>query len=147
MSSFTSPLDVREADDGNHWKLLTEFDYERGLLGSGDIIRVPAGFITDFASVPKILWNILPPIGLAGKAAVIHDWLYAGQQFSRAETDGIYLEAMAALGVGWAQRYAMYAGVRLGGWVAWKEHQKRGDPDKIKAGALPEFPEVKFSIG
>lgn len=145
MSSFTTPLDVREADDGDHWKLLSEFDYERGRLGSGDIIRVPVGFITDFASVPRILWNILPPIGLAGKAAVIHDWLYSGQPFSRAACDGIYLEAMKALGVGWAVRYSMYAGVRAGGWAAWREHQKRGDPATIAAGGLPKFPGPIFA--
>jgi len=40
---------------------------------------VPAGYRTDFASIPRPipwpLWPLLPPVGRSGKAAVIHDWL------------------------------------------------------------------------
>ena len=31
--------------------------------GQVDRFRVPAGFVTDLASVPRILWSILPPFG------------------------------------------------------------------------------------
>ena len=29
----------------------------------GGVLTVPAGFPTDFASIPRGLWNVLPPIG------------------------------------------------------------------------------------
>lgn len=38
-------------------------------------ITVPAGFSTDFASVPKLAQAIYPPMGYYGNAAVLHDWL------------------------------------------------------------------------
>lgn len=31
--------------------------------GAGRIIEVPAGFETDFASVPRLFWRVVPPWG------------------------------------------------------------------------------------
>jgi len=39
------------------------------------LITVPAGYRTDFASIPRLVWPLLPPVGRGGKAAIIHDWL------------------------------------------------------------------------
>lgn len=130
MSSFTTPLDLRSNDDGCTFTLLTEFDYEMGELGSGRFIRVPAGFKTDFASVPQIFWNILPPWGTYGKAAVLHDWNYKKQEFGRAFCDAVLLESMEALGVVWWKRFLIYRGVRLGGWAAWNQHAKENENGK-----------------
>ena len=38
-------------------------------------VTVPAGFITDGASVPRLLWWLFPPVGRYFLAAVVHDWL------------------------------------------------------------------------
>lgn len=100
------------------------FTYDIGKLG-GETIEVPAKFTTDFASVPRIFWNILPPWGKYGKAAVLHDWLYHKQTYTRARTDKIFLEAMKVLGVPWHRRSTIYWGVRVGGWVAWNQHKKK----------------------
>lgn len=127
MSSFTTPLDLRANDDGRTFTLLTEFDYEIGELGSNRIIRVPSGFVTDFASVPQIFWNILPPWGQYGKAAVLHDWNYTRQEFSRVFCDDLLMESMTALGVSWWKRFLIYNGVRLGGWVTWDEHREQNN--------------------
>ncbi|MBK5931416.1 hypothetical protein CCR82_13035 [Halochromatium salexigens] len=35
-----------------------------------------------FASIPRLLWPLLPPVGRSGKAAVIHDWLCDEQPHS-----------------------------------------------------------------
>jgi hypothetical protein len=69
--SFHTPLDLEVADDGRQYRLLTAFQYDSSLT----TITVPAGFVTDFASVPKLFWNLLPPTGRYGKAAVVHDVL------------------------------------------------------------------------
>lgn len=37
-------------------------------------LRVPAGFISDGASVPRPLWWFLDPAGEAFEAAVVHDY-------------------------------------------------------------------------
>lgn len=130
MSSFTSPLDIRANDDGKTFTLLSPFTYEIGALGSGRIISVPAGFTTDFASVPQIFWNILPPWGAYGKPAVLHDWNYKHQEFSRYFCDAILAESMEAVGVPWWKRKLVYFGVRSGGWVAWNGHKRRNSQEK-----------------
>lgn len=38
-------------------------------------VVVPAGFVTDGASVPRPLWPLFPPTGRYFAAAVVHDWL------------------------------------------------------------------------
>ena len=38
-------------------------------------ITVPSGFITDLASTPRILWNVIAPFDVA-RAAIVHDLLY-----------------------------------------------------------------------
>lgn len=41
------------------------------------MVLVPAGFRTDLASTPKILWSIYPASGRYSYAAVVHDYLYS----------------------------------------------------------------------
>jgi len=37
---------------------------------------IPQGFVTDGASVPRILWNLMPPLGPLRYAAFFHDFGY-----------------------------------------------------------------------
>jgi len=90
----------------------------------GIMIGIPVGCVTDFASIPRFLWRILPPWDQHAPAAVIHDWLYQSGIMTRAETDLVFLWAMEDLGVAAWKRLAMYWGVRLGGWVAWSNYRK-----------------------
>ncbi len=78
---------------------------------------VPVGFTTDLASIPRPFRNILNINGRSRRAAVLHDWLYAGQQcVTRADADQLFLDAMKSDGVSWAKRWSMYAAVRVAGW-------------------------------
>ena len=121
MSSFTSPLRTEDTDRFRDdtgrpvYILLEPFTYEVGALGSGDVVRVPAKFETDFGSIPRAFWWLEPPRGRAGKAAVVHDWLYASKLRNRTEADKIFLEALGVLGVPYVTRQAMYRAVRAGG--------------------------------
>ena len=38
-------------------------------------VKVPVGFKTDLASVPRILWPLYPPFGKYIRASIIHDYL------------------------------------------------------------------------
>src|SRR5688572_10892672 len=89
---FVDRLVVAPDDDGRNWTLEAGFSWR----GPDDEIRIPAGFVTDFASIPRALWWLYPPTGRWGRAAVIHDWLYRKQTRSRAEADAIFLEGMRA---------------------------------------------------
>ena len=91
-------------------------------------ITVPAGFRTDFASVPRALWSILPPWGKYSPAAVVHDWLYYCGMYPRVVADEIFLFLMERVGVSWWKRRIMYRAVRTFGGVAWRKHRKGRGP-------------------
>jgi hypothetical protein len=127
MSSFTTPLQVEILDDMRgdrvQARLLVPFSYDVGDLGSGETICVPAGFVTDFASIPRAFWRLEPPLGRSGKAAVVHDYLYSTRgldgRYDRTRCDEIFREAMAVLGVPMIKRNLMWAAVRVGGGKGW----------------------------
>ncbi len=123
MSIFTNALLVSPLSDGKSWVIVGDFGYDIGEVGSSRKVVVERGFVTDFASVPRVLWWVLPKWGIYGNAAVIHDWLYWDQQTTRKEADEILLEAMAVLHVSDLKKKAIYTAVRtFGGW-AWKRNK------------------------
>lgn len=121
MSAFydapkLSPVWQNGRTDGASWYLLEDFSYESDLVGW---VRVPALFITDFASIPREFWNMLPPWGPYGPAAIIHDWLYVTRPYPRATADLVLREAMAASGVDHPTLELIYKAVELFGQRAW----------------------------
>lgn len=120
MSSFTKPLIVKKVH-GRWWEVSLGFTYYVGEEGSDDKIFVPTGFKTDFASVPRFFWRVIPPDGQYAQASVLHDFLYNRKIRPRLECDQIFLESMEVLGVTWWKRKVMYRAVRLFGWVAFKK--------------------------
>ena len=120
MSSFTSLLVATPMPDGRKWQLTRGFTYHVGSKHSRNKIIVPAGFITDYASVPRFLWSLIPPWGKYGKAAIIHDFLYQQRLCSRKFADTTFREAMQVLGVKSWRVFSMYWAVRMFGWMAWK---------------------------
>ena len=136
MAGFLSPLKL-EYLDGRSWRVTEPFAYHLGDPDGPESVQIPVGFVTDFASVPRLLWSIFPPTGGYGKAAVIHDWLYqrrivtcaisdgiVPRLVDRGEADAILNEAMGVLGVGRLTRWMIRCGVRVGGWVAWRNYRQ-----------------------
>lgn len=81
-----------------------------------EVIRVPKGFETDFASVPYAVSAIIDPMGDNAEAAVVHDYLYAvGEPGQREKADTILLDALAQHHVDPIRRKLMYEAVRAGG--------------------------------
>lgn len=117
---FRSEPVLRVADDGR-WILEMPVVY---MTRTDEIIIVPAGFLTDLASIPRIFQTLFPVNGRHRSAAIVHDYLFVIQDRPRAAVDKIFLEAMEDCGVGWFQRRAMYLAVRTGGWVPWSTNAK-----------------------
>jgi hypothetical protein len=93
-------------------------------------IIVPIGFVTDFASIPRVFWSILPKDGPYAFAAVIHDHLYWEQSESREAADLTFRYAMEDFKVDSVSVNLIYAAVRLGGGSAWEENaalKKKGE--------------------
>jgi hypothetical protein len=70
--------------------------------------------VTDFASIQRAFWRVLPPPGKYNRAAVVYDFLYrvATIPVTRAEADAVFRDAMEDLGVGWFTRHTMDRAVR-----------------------------------
>jgi len=90
-------------------------------------IKVPAGFATDLASVPRLPVVHWLFAGRARRAAILHDWLYE-LRYPRKWADRVFRAAMQAEGVGAINRWAMWAGVRIGGGYIYRSYQEQSDP-------------------
>lgn len=127
MSRFITTLDIRllrgQFRQGRQlYQLLGPLIYHSDLLKAQ--IRVPSGYVTDFASVPRLPLTWLLAGGTGNEAAVVHDWLYtvhsvAGKPISRAKADAVFREAIPASEDPNAPAPLMWLAVRLGGWAAW----------------------------
>lgn len=91
-------------------------------VGTGHIlITVPEGFVTDLASVPRVLWPLMASSGQHQRAAIVHDWLYqCVTGVSRFLADAIFRDLMASLNVPVWRRVAAYYAVRAFGWRHWQ---------------------------
>lgn len=113
------------------WRVITPLRYRSDRLNT--IVRVPAGFKTDFASVPRLLLSWWVAGGRAPRPAVVHDFLYqgglvAGRRVSRADADAVLHEASAAdplSGTNAITRFLMWAAVRVGGWGSFRRAPAR----------------------
>jgi hypothetical protein len=111
VEHFIGDVDVKLLPSG-FWRLDHSIMYVSGRGG----IRVPHGFVTDFASVPKLLWFIFPPTDPRyAEAAVLHDRLYEHHIMSRKDADGVLFEAARATGCTLWRAWCLWLGVRLGG--------------------------------
>jgi hypothetical protein len=134
QAGFLGPLEL-EYLDGRNFKVTAPFTYETTILPpaafGAQILVVPAGFVTDFGSIPPIFWPVAPPQGKYGKAYVIHDLLYRTPGLAtRLQADDVLREAMRLLeppGRSWIKRFddwlmrrAIYRELRRWGGSSYK---------------------------
>jgi len=108
---FLTDLDVRAVPQG--YRLLAPLEYYSVVLGA--VVIVPAGFVTDFASIPAPGRILISGHGHDRWAAVVHDYLYSIRH-DRKQADAVFLEALELMGVNLIKRRLMYRAVRTGGW-------------------------------
>lgn len=129
MSSFTefsAPLLIQYDEKASqilgadHWRVASGFRFYVNHADSGEWVNVPAGYLTDGASVPRVFWSMIPPWGKYGQAAVVHDIVceYLSitkdglpHPVTRKECDDLLLQAMAALKVPFVTRHAIHKAV------------------------------------
>ena len=122
-SKFLTELTLENIDDKT-WRLLSPLRYRSSLLDR--VVEVPAGFVTDLASVPRFpvaywFWG-----GREHREAVLHDYLYRIDSVpvvSLSIANRVFLEAAKARKKSLLIRYPMYWGVFLGGWLSF--HKKK----------------------
>lgn len=98
MGEFRAKLKIEDLNDGTY-EMLEALPFKRD---NGEIITIPAGFITDFFTVPEPLQPVAPKVPEKGKAAaVLHDYVlqHMSKVYSRKEANKIFKEALLATGV------------------------------------------------
>lgn len=118
--------------DGTRWRVKDGFTY---WLNDLEYVDVPTGFVTDFASIPRVLKVLWPsPGGLWDLPAVVHDKVYRDgfvrninggkRNVTRGEGDQLFRDGMEIQRVRETAEACLYRGVRVGGWNAWRQHRK-----------------------
>ena len=125
MSKFTNPIIVELLPGGRKVRVVESFSYDIGKKG-GTTIRIPAGFVSDGASIPRIFWFIVgsPLTGKYRAGAILHDFLYYSALYPRKRSDEIFLEAMTVLNVNKVKRTIIFWAVRIGAEWSWNKHRE-----------------------
>jgi uncharacterized protein DUF1353 len=100
-----------------------------------ELILVPRGYVTDFASIPPAARGLIDVFGDNAEAAVVHDWLYAvGEPGGHGKADDVLRYALMEQHVGVVTRNAMHWAVSSFGGGAYGrtgEWDRRfGDPEQ-----------------
>ena len=132
---FWGKLQV-EYIDGILWKVINPTGEFGFALDDGRKVIPPYGYITNFASIPRLLQNILPaagtgPKGKYGPGAVCHDLVYEtgqidGKNVSRHEADHLLKACNEAMGVDPIITGLIHDGLVLGGGPTWEHYRKGG---------------------
>lgn len=112
--------DMNMFGNAAHWRLSEPLVYR--VLETPDSVIVPAGFVTDFASIPRSVQSFLSQLGEYVLPAVVHDYLYWNQSCTREQADQLFRIAMTEMEVGPITRWVIYKAVDLRGERAWEEN-------------------------
>lgn len=107
-----APEALRFRDRESCYFTLSPYRVDVAVDGAVHRITVPAGFLTDLASVPAFARMLVGRVGPHLEAAIVHDWLYVAWQL---------IEGRAPHHRDWAfANQVMYAGLRAAR-VAWPQ--------------------------
>lgn len=120
-AEFLTPLRLEKKGERD-WILLEPFKFYSAV--NLRTFTVPAGTVTDLASIPRILWSIFPKVGRQDGPSVVHDGGYSGVLVdvmgnplrpTKKVVDGLFLEGMLVAGVSPRKAKEMYWAVRMFG--------------------------------
>jgi hypothetical protein len=119
------------------WELIENWRYQ---LNVEDEIIIEKGFRFDGASIPRILWGILSPVGLLLIPGLIHDYAYRHDQLWKIDKDGDIIPYKKNKGRAFWDEIFFKVSLKVNGlvlinilaWIAltlfgsctWKEHRK-----------------------
>ena len=143
QSALVKDLSVREivqyALPNKYWcQFLEQFEVNSDIAGR---FWVPKGFLSDGASIPKWMWNVLDPCDPEILfPSYAHDYLYAmcgqlaGTQLTKDQCDRVIRELMLKCGAPRWKANGVYAGLNVGGGKAWRQAEaelRKPNPQKL----------------
>lgn len=155
FTRFDSDVAIRYSNTasdvlGSDYYYTTEpFIYHIEDYPSNKIVKVPAAFLTDGATIPRAFWFWASPIGRHAQAAILHDYLCeyltiqvdgVPTRITRKEADLIFKESLLVLGVSKFKANIMYAGVSAYRMLARvTEPSFRADKKRLEEGILEKI--------
>jgi hypothetical protein len=103
------------------FKTLEHLDHQ---LINGRQLFVPRGTVSNGASVPRLLWWIYPPYGTYTYPAVVHDFLYENNLYTRKFADRQFLIDMGRCNTNKFTKWLFYYIVRIFGGLNWNKFKK-----------------------
>lgn len=123
------------------WTLSANWIYT---LKDGTRLIVPEGFTFDGASIPRLFWGVLSPVGLLLIPGLIHDYGYKYDQIWKIDEDGkvkpykhdagksfwdnLFLEIGRDVNGFLTINIVAWLGVALGGRASWEKHRIINEP-------------------
>ncbi len=107
--------------DGEWWITLTKVVYDI----DGVYIAIPAGFITNFGSVPKWARGFVDKADQSIHGYLLHDWIYykTDTQYTRKQADKLLFKVARDCDQSWWEARLAYIAVRVGGGAFFKKHR------------------------
>lgn len=84
----------RERNGELEWEVIKEIRHDFFINGGHQRVCVPVGFITNLASIPRVLWGIYPPHGTYAIPAIIHDYCTGTRLYPFKVCDDMFYKAM-----------------------------------------------------
>ena len=138
MMPLIIPVRMGSGDSIRRWELIDDWDYQLDSIH----IHIPAGFIFDGASIPRVFTAIYATTGYLFIGALINDFLY--QKGYYLEKFPTFSDATYKVYVGRSRADLMfkrvgnieypnhkgktwlaYKALKIGGWVAWNKHRSK----------------------
>lgn len=135
MARILGDLIVKNIGPGV-WQVMEDIEFHVGDESSEEVIIVDNGLVTDFASMPFGVRNILPKDGAWTVGSVFHDELYKykgvlptscfrGPEkiYTRKQCDKIFDEINKLKKVSWWQRFLINNALSLFGWISFNKNK------------------------
>jgi hypothetical protein len=110
--------------DGKNWILLSDIRFSI----DNKVYNVPAGFITNFGSIPSVMRPVFNQMGKSLRAFAVHDWIYSQSvdvlEHQR-DCDKVLYDLSRADGESWVKAKMINKGLLLGGWTHFKKIKPR----------------------
>lgn len=110
MKGVFTTCDVRVLADDGLFMVIKPCVYKRGAYQ----YTVPAGFTTDFASIPRPLRGIFKLNGKSRIPSIFHDHMLCNNYKTRAEADRLFRQMLKDVGMDHWKAQIYFIGVTIG---------------------------------
>lgn len=113
MSDFSAFLSIAPAQRGM-WVLTADMPFDLAYRDQRTRILVPKGFCSDGPTIPAIVRPFFNPAHSSYmKAAILHDWMLASNQFTPSQCAAAFRDALKAASVSAGAVFIMWLAVLI----------------------------------